>query len=166
MWRKRSHSEALSSLGPSCQFLPQGLGSSSPEQALKAVKGPLMKMVIGPKGWFGVNVRSVSAFAPGEAWPAERVGVAQPVRRRRRARTLRGRRPVAERGVDIAAELDVSPGQLSPWRNEQLAASSAEALAQKADETEMLRLRREVKRLGEENLILRKAAAFFAKGIA
>src|SRR3712207_244888 len=69
--------------------------------------------------------------------------------------------------TDIAAELDVSPGQLSQWRNEQLAAGSAEALAQtKADEAEMLRLRREVKRLEDDNLILRKAAAFFAKGIA
>ena len=67
--------------------------------------------------------------------------------------------------ADIAAELDVSPGQLSQWRNEQLAAGSAEALAQKkADEAEMLRLRREVKRLEDENLILRKAAAFFARG--
>ena len=69
--------------------------------------------------------------------------------------------------ADIAAELDVSPGQLSQWRNEHLAAGSAEALVQKkADEAEMLRLRREVKRLEDENLILRKAAAFFAKGIA
>ena len=69
--------------------------------------------------------------------------------------------------ADVAAELGVSPGQLSQWRNEQLAAGSAEALAQKrADEAEMLRLRREVKRLEEENLILCKAAAFFAKGIA
>ena len=69
--------------------------------------------------------------------------------------------------ADIATELDVSPGQLSQGRDEQLAAGSAEALAQKkADEAEMLRLRREVKRLEEENLILRKAAAFFAKGIA
>ena len=67
----------------------------------------------------------------------------------------------------IAMELDVNPGQLSQWRNEQLAAGSAEALAQKkADEAEMLRLRREVKRLEEENLILREAAAFFARGIA
>ena len=69
--------------------------------------------------------------------------------------------------TDIATELDVSPGQLSQCRNEQLAAGSAEALAQKkADEAEMLRLRREVRRLEDENLILRKAAAFFAKGIA
>ena len=69
--------------------------------------------------------------------------------------------------ADIAAELDVSPGQLGQWRHEPLAAGSAEALAQqKADEAEMLRLKREVKRLEDENLILRKAAAFFAKGIA
>jgi Transposase len=33
--------------------------------------------------------------------------------------------------TEVAAELDVSPGQLSQWRNEQLAAGSAEALAQK-----------------------------------
>jgi transposase len=77
-------------------------------------------------------------------------------------RLIESGRPLA----DIAAELDVSPGQLSQWRNEQLAAGSAEALAQKADEAERLRLRREVKRLEDENLILRKAAAFFAKGIA
>ena len=77
-------------------------------------------------------------------------------------RLIESGRPLA----DIAAELDVSPGQLSQWRNEQLAAGSAEALAQKADEAEMLRLRREVKRLEDENLILRKAAAFFAKRIA
>ena len=78
-------------------------------------------------------------------------------------RVIESGRPLA----DIAAELDVGPGQLSQWRNEQLAAGSAEALAQKkADEAEMLRLRREVKRLEEENLILRKAVAFFARGIA
>ena len=78
-------------------------------------------------------------------------------------RLIESGRPLA----DIAEELDVSPGQLSQWGNEQLAAGSAEALAQKkADEAEMLRLKREVKRLEDENLILRKAAAFFARGIA
>ena len=78
-------------------------------------------------------------------------------------RLIESGRPLA----DIAAELDVSPGQLSQWRHEQLAAGSAAALAQKkADEAEMLRLKREVKRLEDEKLILRKAAAFFAKGIA
>src|SRR4029453_7300737 len=69
--------------------------------------------------------------------------------------------------ADIDAEVDVSPGELSQGRNEQLASGSAEALAQKkADEAEMLRLRREVKRLEDETLILRNAAACFAKGIA
>ena len=69
--------------------------------------------------------------------------------------------------ADIAAELDVSPGQLSQWRNELLAAGSAEALAaRKAEQAETQRLRREVKRLEEEVEILRKAAAFFAQGIA
>ena len=69
--------------------------------------------------------------------------------------------------TEVAAELDVSPGQLSQWRNEQLAAGSAEALAaRKAEQAETQRLRREVKRLEEEVEILRKAAAFFARGIA
>jgi transposase len=68
---------------------------------------------------------------------------------------------------EVATELGLSTGQLSTWRTEHLAAGSAEALAQrKAEEAEMLRLKREVKRLEEENLILRKAAAVFAKGIA
>ena len=67
--------------------------------------------------------------------------------------------------VELAAELDVSPGQLSQWRNEQLAAGSAEALAaRKAEQAETQRLRREVKRLEEEVEILRKAAAFSPGG--
>jgi len=78
-------------------------------------------------------------------------------------RVLEGGKPLAE----VATELGLSTGQLSTWRTEHLAAGSAEALAQrKAEEAEAQRLRREVKRLEEENLILRKAAAFFAKGIA
>ena len=68
---------------------------------------------------------------------------------------------------EVATELGLSTGQLSTWRSKQLAAGSAEALAQrKAEEAETQRLRREVKLLEEENLILRKAAAVFAKGIA
>ena len=67
---------------------------------------------------------------------------------------------------EVATELGVSTGQLSTWRTGHLAAGSAEALAaRKAEEAVMQRLRREVKRL-EENLILRKAAAFFGPGIA
>src|SRR4028118_260472 len=96
---------------------------------------------------------------------------------------------------EVATELGLSTGQLSTWRGEQLAAGSAEALAQRnaeeaetqrlrregtrlggeeaagawaqreAGEAETRRLRREVKRLEEENLILRKAAAVFAKGV-
>src|SRR5690349_18668313 len=68
---------------------------------------------------------------------------------------------------EAATELGVSPGRLSGWRNEHLAAGSAEALAQrKAEQAETQRLKREVKRLEEEVEVLRKAAAFFARGIA
>ena len=78
-------------------------------------------------------------------------------------RVLEGGKPLAE----VATELGVGTGQPSAWRMEQLAAGSAEALAtRRAEEAETQRLKRENKRLEEENLILRKAAAFFAKGIA
>jgi transposase len=78
-------------------------------------------------------------------------------------RLLEGGRGLSE----VATELGLSPGQLSTWRDERLAAGSAEALAQrKAEQAETQRLRREVKRLEEEVEILRKAAAFFARGIA
>jgi transposase len=90
-------------------------------------------------------------------------------------RLLEGGRGLSE----VATELGVSNGQLSAWRTEHLAAGSAEALAQrKAEEAELQRLKRENKRLEEENLILRKAAALppslepvalgskFARGIA
>jgi transposase-like protein len=68
---------------------------------------------------------------------------------------------------EVATELGLSPGQLGGWRNEQLAAGSAEAPAQrKAEQAELQRLKRENKRLEEEVEILKKAAAFFARGIA
>ena len=68
---------------------------------------------------------------------------------------------------EVATELGLSPGQLSSWRNEHLAVGSAEALAlRKAEQVETQRLKREVRRLEEEVEILRKAAAFFARGIA
>jgi transposase len=78
-------------------------------------------------------------------------------------RVLEGGRGLSE----VATELGLSPGQLSAWRNEHLAAGSAEALAlRKAEQAETQRLKREVKRLEEEVEILSKAAAFFARGIA
>ena len=68
---------------------------------------------------------------------------------------------------EVTTELGIASGQLSQWRTEQLAAGSAEALAvRKAEQAETQRLKREVKRLEEEMEILRKAAAFFARGIA
>ena len=78
-------------------------------------------------------------------------------------RLLEGGKGLAE----VATELGISGGQLSTWRNERLAAGSAEALAaRKAEQAEVQRLRRENKRLEEEVEILKKAAAFFARGIA
>ena len=66
---------------------------------------------------------------------------------------------------EVATELGIGTGQLSQWRTEHLAAGSAEALAvRKAEQAETQRLKREVKRLEEEVEILRKAAAFFARG--
>ncbi|HEX6012256.1 MAG TPA: transposase [Geminicoccaceae bacterium] len=64
----------------------------------------------------------------------------------------------------VAEELGVHVNQLRTWRNERLAAGSAAALArQQAEAAELARLRREVKRLEQENEILRRAAAFFAR---
>src|SRR3954454_11243231 len=68
---------------------------------------------------------------------------------------------------EVATELGLSPGQLSAWRNEHLAAGSAEALAaRKAEQAELQRLKRENTRVEEEGEILKKPAAFFARGIA
>ena len=64
----------------------------------------------------------------------------------------------------VADELGVHANQLRGWRNERLAAGTAEALArQKAEAAELARLRRENKRLGQENEILKRAAAPFAR---
>jgi transposase-like protein len=77
-------------------------------------------------------------------------------------RLLEGTKPLS----DMATELGLSPGQLSSWRTEHLA-GSAEALAlRKAEPAEVQRLKRENKRLEEEVEILKKATAFFARGIA
>lgn len=66
----------------------------------------------------------------------------------------------------VADELGLHANQLRGWRNEHLAAGSAEALArQKAEAAELQRLKRENKRLEQENEILRRAAAFFAREV-
>ena len=65
---------------------------------------------------------------------------------------------------EVAAELGIHANLLRGWRNERLAAGSAEALArQRTEAAELIRLRRENKRLEQENEILRRAAAFFAR---
>ena len=64
----------------------------------------------------------------------------------------------------VAEELGIHANQLRTWRNERLAAGSAEALArQGAEAAELARLRRENRRLEQENEILKRAAAFFAR---
>ena len=62
----------------------------------------------------------------------------------------------------VADELGVHANRLRGWRNERLAAGTAEA-RQKAEAAELARLRRENKRLEQENEILKRAAAFFAR---
>ncbi len=64
----------------------------------------------------------------------------------------------------VSQALGVAATQLKTWRLEQQAAGSAEAVARrKAEAAELQQLRRENKRLQEENEILRQASVFFAK---
>ena len=64
----------------------------------------------------------------------------------------------------VADELGVHANQLRTGRNEILAAGTAEAVArQKAETAELARLRREVKRLEQENEVLKRATACFAR---
>ena len=64
----------------------------------------------------------------------------------------------------VADELGVHADRLRVWRDGQLAAGSAEALARrKAEAAEPARLRRGNKRLEQENEILERAAAFLAR---
>ncbi len=63
----------------------------------------------------------------------------------------------------VAKELGITGTQLKTWRLEIEAHGSMEAKRrQKADAEELARLRKENKRLTEENEILAKASAFFA----
>src|SRR3954468_4334577 len=64
----------------------------------------------------------------------------------------------------VAQTLGVAATQVKTWRLEQQAAGSAEAVARrKVEAAELQQLRRDNKRLQEENEILRKASAFFAR---
>src|SRR5690349_10353664 len=64
----------------------------------------------------------------------------------------------------VAQALGVAATQVKTWRLERQAAESAEAvMRRRAEATELQQLRRDNKRLQEENGILRKAPAFFAK---
>jgi transposase len=72
-------------------------------------------------------------------------------------------RPASE----IAMQLGIRRNQLYKWK-EQLArkgdvATGKKGRPKKAEQTEMTTLKQEVKRLREENDILKKAAVFFAK---
>ena len=70
--------------------------------------------------------------------------------------------PGATQG-SVARELGITGTQLKTWRLEIEAFGSVEAKRrQKADAAELMRLRKENKRLAEENEILQKASAFFA----
>lgn len=66
----------------------------------------------------------------------------------------------------VARELGIRVNQIYKWKNE-LGVRQADAFPGKGKQTgaaaELTQLRREVERLKEENEILKKAAAYFAK---
>ena len=69
--------------------------------------------------------------------------------------------------TEVAMELGIRRNQLYKWK-EQMSqkgdvASPKRGRPKKADESELSKLRRELKRVKEENEILKKAAIFFAK---
>ena len=69
--------------------------------------------------------------------------------------------------ASLSAELWITSGQFKTWHLELLAAGSATAIAQtKAEASELGQLCRDVKRLKEENEVMRKASAFFAQWAA
>ena len=75
---------------------------------------------------------------------------------------------LSEPGVtyaSLSAELGITSGQLKAWHLELLVAGSATAIAQtKAEAAELAQLRRDVKRLKEENEVMRKASIFLLSG--
>ena len=77
---------------------------------------------------------------------------------------------LSEEGVShagLAGEPGVTSGQFKTWHLELLAAGSAAALARsRAEAAELARLRRDNKLLKEDNEVMRKASAFFARWAA
>ena len=74
---------------------------------------------------------------------------------------------VARRGdltvVEVAADFDISPESVRRWmRQADIDAGIKDGLTT-AEQAEVVRLRRENRRLEMENEILRRAAAYFAK---
>ncbi len=72
-------------------------------------------------------------------------------------------RPASE----IAMQLGIRRNQLYKWKDQMKKAGDVAAAKKgrpkKEDQTEITRLRQELERVKEENEILKKAAAFFAK---
>lgn len=66
-------------------------------------------------------------------------------------------------GVPAAAqELGLEPAQLYAWRSKAQQQGQSDE-AQRLQQSELARLRRELARVEEENAFLKKAAAYFAK---
>jgi transposase len=62
----------------------------------------------------------------------------------------------------VARDLGLEPAQLYAWRSK-AQQQGQDAEAQRLQQSETARLKREVARLEEENAFLKKAAAYFAK---
>ena len=74
-------------------------------------------------------------------------------------------RPTSE----LAMQLGIRRNQLYKWKEQMKKTGEVPAAKKgrpkKEDQTEITRLRQELKRVKEENEILKKAAVFFAKGL-
>ena len=74
---------------------------------------------------------------------------------------------VARRGdltiVEVAADFDISPESVRRWMHQADIDAGIKDGLTTAEQAEVVRLRRENRRLEMENEILRRAAAYFAK---
>lgn len=71
-------------------------------------------------------------------------------------------RAVADGVPAVARELGLEPAQLYAWRSKAQQQGQSDE-AQRLQQSELARLRRELARVEEENAFLKKAAAYFAK---